>query len=159
METRPEVLDPAARAAAERDDSGDEQDAGATAVTLNESSCTISVVPTFAPSRIARPETRPTTPCAVNEAVMSAVAVLLCSSVVSPRPAANAAKRLPSAFDSKLAQVGAEGAQDAGLHHVQAPQQQRHATHQVEKDDGTHCIRLAKSPQRSPTPLSAGGLS
>ena len=74
--------------------------AGAAAATLNESSCTISVVPTFAPSRIARPETRPTTPCAVNEAVMSAVAVLLCSSVVSPSPAANAAKRLPSAFDS-----------------------------------------------------------
>ncbi len=74
---------------------------GATAETLNERSCTMSVVPTFAPSRIARPEARPTTPCAVNEAVMSAVAVLLCSSVVSPRPAANAAKRLPSAFDSK----------------------------------------------------------
>ena len=74
---------------------------GATAETLNERTWTISVVPTFAPSMIASAGTSPTSPAAANDAVMSAVAVLLCSSAVRPRPAANAAKRLPSAFDRK----------------------------------------------------------
>ena len=69
---------------------------------------------------------------------MSAVAVLLCSSVVSPRPAANAGEAVAERLRQHLAQVGAERAQDAGLHHVQAPQQQRDATHQVEKDYGSH---------------------
>ena len=75
--------------------------AGAAAVTLKERSWTISVVPTFAPSRMASAGTSPTRPCAVNEAVMSAVAVLLCNRVVRPSPAANAATRLPNAFDRR----------------------------------------------------------
>ena len=75
--------------------------AGAAAETLKESSCTMRVVPTLAPSRIAKADTSPMAPCAVNDAVIRAVAVLLCSSVVRPSPAAKAANRLPSAFDSR----------------------------------------------------------
>ena len=39
-------------------------------------------------------------------------------------------------------QVGAERAQDAAVDHVQAPQQQRHAAHQVEKYEASHDCRF-----------------
>ncbi len=42
------------------------------------------------------------------------------------------------AFRQQRAQVGTERAQDAAVDHVQAPQQQRHATHQVEKNHASH---------------------
>ena len=71
---------------------------GAIAEILNDSSCTISVVPTLAPSMMASAGTRLTTPSAASEAVISPVAVLDCSSAVRPRPAAKALKRLPSAL-------------------------------------------------------------
>jgi hypothetical protein len=35
-------------------------------------------------------------------------------------------------------QVGAEGAQNAAVDHMQAPQQQRDAAHQVEKNQASH---------------------
>src|SRR5207253_10046207 len=38
----------------------------------------------------------------------------------------------------QLPQIGTEGAQYPAVDHVQAPQQQRHATHQVEKNDTSH---------------------
>ena len=50
---------------------------GAAAAMLKERSWTISVVPTLAPSMIAKAEASPTIPSEVNDAVMSAVAVLL----------------------------------------------------------------------------------
>ena len=121
--------------------------AGAAAATLNERICTMRVVPTLAPSRIARPETRPTTPCAVNEAVISAVAVLVCSSVVRPSPAANAANRLPSAFDSRWRRSEPKARRMPLLDHMQAPQQQRDATHQVKQDNRSHGDRLTLSAQ------------
>ena len=71
---------------------------GAIEEILNDKSCTISVVPTLAPSMIASAGTRLTTPSAQSEAVISPVAVLDCSSAVSPSPAAKALKRLPSAL-------------------------------------------------------------
>ena len=73
---------------------------GATAAMLNDSTWTISVVPTLAPSMIASAGTSATRPSAANELAISAVAVLLCNSAVRPRPAANAVKRLRSAFDN-----------------------------------------------------------
>ena len=79
---------------------------GATAAMLNDSTWTISVVPTLAPSMIASAGTRPTSPSAANELVISAVAVLLCSSAVRPMPAAKAAKRLLSAFASSSRRSG-----------------------------------------------------
>ena len=39
-------------------------------------------------------------------------------------------------------QIGTERAQDAAVDHVQAPQQQRHAAHQVEKNDASHDLAL-----------------
>ena len=38
----------------------------------------------------------------------------------------------------QMPQVLAERAHDAAVHHVQAPQQQRHTTHQVEKNHRCH---------------------
>ena len=67
---------------------------GATALMLNDRTCTISVVPTLAPSMIASAGTSPTSPSAVKELVIRAVAVLLCSSAVRPIPAVKAVKRL-----------------------------------------------------------------
>ena len=79
---------------------------GASAEMSNDSSCTISVVPTLAPSMIASAGMRPTTPSAASEAVISPVAVLDCRSAVSPSPAAKADKRLPSALPRKRRRSG-----------------------------------------------------
>ena len=70
---------------------------GASEVRSNDSNCTISVVPTLAPSMAARAGTRPTTPPAAKPVIIRPVAVLLCSAAVMPRPAAKARKRVPSA--------------------------------------------------------------
>ena len=79
---------------------------GATAEMLNDSTCTISVVPTLAPSMIASAGTRLTRPSAVNELVIKAVAVELWSRAVRPMPAANAAKRFFSALASSARRSG-----------------------------------------------------
>ncbi|MNR20509.1 hypothetical protein D3C85_1373520 [compost metagenome] len=50
---------------------------GASAVRSKDSSWTISVVPTFAPSMAARAGTRPTTPPAAKPVIINPVAVLL----------------------------------------------------------------------------------
>ena len=116
---------------------------GAAAETLKDSTWTMSVVPTLAPSMIGERRHQLTTPPAANDAVISPVAVLLCRSAVTPTPAAKARKRLRERRAEEAPQVGAEGADDAAVDHVQAPQQQRHAAHEVEKDDATHkAIRL-----------------
>ncbi len=79
---------------------------GAAAAILNDRICTISVVPTLAPSMIASAGTRLTRPSEVNELVIKAVAVLLWSRAVRPRPAAKAVKRLFSAFASNRRRSG-----------------------------------------------------
>ena len=79
---------------------------GATAEMLNDRICTISVVPTLAPSMMASAGTRLTSPSEVNELVISAVAVLLWSRAVRPRPAPKAVKRLLSAFASNRRRSG-----------------------------------------------------
>lgn len=99
---------------------------GATAAILNERICTMSVVPTLAPSMIASASTRPTRPSEADELVIGRSAVLLWRSPVEP---SRALKRLFSAFASGEAQIGPERAQEAAVDHVQAPQEQCHATH------------------------------
>src|SRR5665213_1228780 len=79
---------------------------GATAEILNDSTWTISVVPTLAPSMIASAGTRLTRPSAAKELVIRAVAVLLCNSAVMPMPAAKAAKRFFSARVSSTRRSG-----------------------------------------------------
>ena len=79
---------------------------GATAAILNDRICTISVVPTLAPSMMASAGTRLTRPSDVNELVISAVAVLLWSRAVKPRPAAKAVKRLFRPFASNRRRSG-----------------------------------------------------
>ena len=79
---------------------------GATAETLNDRICTISVVPTLAPSMMASAGTRLTSPSEVNELVISAVAVLLWSRAVRPRPAPKAVKRLRRALASSRRRSG-----------------------------------------------------
>jgi hypothetical protein len=53
------------------------KNAGATPEMLNDSTWTISVVPTFAPSMIASAGTRVTRPSAASDVVINPVAVLL----------------------------------------------------------------------------------
>jgi hypothetical protein len=65
--------------------------------TSTDKTCTISVVPTFAPSMTARAGTRSTRPPAANAVVINPVAVLLWRRAVTPRPAKKALNRLPSA--------------------------------------------------------------
>ena len=79
---------------------------GAKAEISNDRNCTISVVPTLAPSMMASAGTRLTTPSAASEAVISPVAVLDCNSAVRPRPATNAVKRLRSALSRKRRKFG-----------------------------------------------------
>ena len=79
---------------------------GATAEMLNDRSCTIRVVPTLAPSMMASAGTRLTSPSDVNELVISAVAVLLWSRAVNPRPAPKAVNRLLSAFANNCRRLG-----------------------------------------------------
>ena len=74
---------------------------GASCVTLNDITCTISVVPTLAPSMTASAVASGMTPAAAKEATISPVAVLLCMIAVAPRPAAAAFSRLESARDRK----------------------------------------------------------
>ena len=79
---------------------------GATRDMSNDSSCTISVVPTLAPSMTASPGTKSTSPPAANPETIRPVAVLLCSKAVMPRPARKAFTRLPSARPSSRRKCG-----------------------------------------------------
>ena len=110
---------------------------------LNDRIWTISVVPRFAPSMIASAGTRPTSPSAVNELVIRPVAVLLWSSAVRPTPAVNAVNRFCSALARPRRQIRTESTENSAVDHMQAPQQQRHATHQVEKNQATHCSSVS----------------
>ena len=67
---------------------------GAIAATLKVSTCTISVVPTLAPSVTASAGTSVMKPPAMKLVHIKAVAVLLCRRAVMPRPARNAFQRL-----------------------------------------------------------------
>ncbi len=67
-----------------------------------ENTSTMSAVPTSAPSITARPGVVPTSPEPTKLATMRQVAVLLCSSVVTPRPASIALRRLATLRASTL---------------------------------------------------------
>ena len=108
---------------------------GASEVRSKDSSWTIRVVPTLAPSIAARAGTRPTTPPAAKPVIIRPVAVLLCSAAVMPRPAAKARRRVPSARPRAALQGRAEGALHAGLDHVHAPEQQGDVAGEVEQGD------------------------
>src|SRR5215471_8199849 len=99
---------------------------------------TMSAVPTLAQSRMASAGTRPTSPCAVKDVVINAVAVLLCSRVVRPSPAAKAATRLLSAFESRWRNSDPKGSQNAGLDHAEAPEQQCDAENHIQKNHAAH---------------------
>jgi len=60
---------------------------------LNDSTCTIRVVPTLAPSITPSAGARPITPEATNDVAISAVAVLLWSAAVTPSPTRKALRR------------------------------------------------------------------
>ena len=76
--------------------------AGATSATSSDNTCTMSVVPTLAPSMTARAGTRSTRPLAAKPVTIRPVAVLLCNRAVTPIPAKKALKRFRSALPRKL---------------------------------------------------------
>jgi hypothetical protein len=43
----------------------------------------------------------------------------------------------------KAPQIGSEGSDDAAVDHVQAPQQQRHAAHEIEEDHAAQLFLLS----------------
>ena len=100
----------------------------------NDRTTVTSAVPTSAPSITASAGAVPIKPWPANAATISAVAVLLWMSAVTPRPATNAEPRWRYAAPQDAAQVAAVEAQDAGAHDVRAPHQQRDARQQVEQE-------------------------
>ena len=104
---------------------------GAPAATLKDRSCTISVVPTLAPSMMASAGTSATVPSAASDAVMIPVAVAALQQSRQPEAGREGAETIAKRFPEDAPQIGTEGPQHASQHHVEAPQQQGHATHQV----------------------------
>ena len=119
---------------------------GATAEISNDRSCTISVVPTLAPSMMASAGTRPTMPSAASEAVIRPVAVLALQQRGQAEAGGERAEAVAQRLGEKAAQIGAERAQHAAEHHMQAPQQQRYAAHQIKQDDRSHRHKLLRAP-------------
>ncbi len=78
---------------------------GESQATLNESAWTISVEPTSAPSISARPIAVVISPFPAKDDAISAVAVLLCSSPVMPKPMIHELKRLPAERDTQRCSV------------------------------------------------------
>ncbi len=74
---------------------------GNTSVTSNDSTWTMSVVPTLAPSMTASAGTRSTAPASVSDVVINAVAREDCSAAVTPSPARKAWKRVRSPWPSR----------------------------------------------------------
>ena len=74
---------------------------GKTTVMSKASACTISAVPTLAPSMAASAGASATAPEAAKEETISAVAVLLCSAAVTPSPASTARTWPPRAMPSQ----------------------------------------------------------
>ena len=74
---------------------------GKTTVMSKARACTISAVPTLAPSMAARAGASATAPVAAKEETISAVAVLLCRAAVTPSPARTARPCPPSATPSQ----------------------------------------------------------
>ena len=64
-----------------------------------ENTCTIKLVPTSAPSMMASADAVAIRPRPANEVAITAVAVLLCTSPVTPSPARTAVKRLLTLCD------------------------------------------------------------
>ena len=56
------------------------------------------------------------------------------------KPGGESGEAIAQRLAEEAAQVGAERAQHAAQDHVQAPQQQRHAAHQIEQDDRSHRV-------------------
>ena len=79
---------------------------GAACATSKENTCTINVVPTFAPSITARPGARSTRLPAAKPVSIRPVAVLLCSTAVTPRPAPKALKRFDRAEPKAVRNFG-----------------------------------------------------
>ena len=99
-----------------------------------ENSTDISAVPTSAP-RITASAGRQGDQALADEGRKSirAVAVLDCTSAVTPMPDSAAVKPVAHAAREDVAQVGAEDAQDAGANEMGAPHQQRHGCQQVQQ--------------------------
>ena len=52
-------------------------------------------------------------------------------------------KPVLQSFGQTTTEIRTESAENSAVDHVQAPQQQRHATHQVEKNQATHCSSVS----------------
>ena len=107
--------------------SGDSQDRS------NENTTAIRLVPTSAPSITASASGRATRPWPTKEETIRAVAVLDCTSAVTPRPDRAAVAAVADAARQHVAQVGAEHPQDAGSNEMGSPDQQRDGRQKIQQ--------------------------
>src|SRR5438270_7979882 len=99
--------------------------------TSSDSTWTISVVPTLAPSITANAGTRSTSPPAANAVTISPVAVLLWRIDVTPKPAREGFEPSAERVAQHASELRAEGARDPGLDHVHAPNQESNCTAEI----------------------------
>ena len=111
---------------------------GATQVTSKESTWTMRVVPTLAPSMRASAGT------SAKSAARRERGRHQCrrGAALQDRGHEHAREEGAHAVTQRRAQetpeIGAEGAHDAAVDHVQAPQQERHPAHEVKEDHASH---------------------
>ena len=113
---------------------------GATAEMSKESTCTISVVPTLAPSMMASAGTRLTTPSAAKRSGHQPGRGAALHDRGQHKSGAERLEAIAQRPGKHAAQIGTERAQHAGEDHVQAPQQQRHAAHQIKQNNRSHRV-------------------
>ena len=104
---------------------------GASMETSKLKTCTIRVVPILAPSIIASAGTSPTSPSPRKVACHQRG----CRAALQQRGGTDAGEKrgkpVAQCDGEHATEIGAESPQDAGLHHVQAPQQERDAADKV----------------------------
>ena len=96
----------------------------------------VTAVPTLAPSSTICAMRGTTRSRSTKEAIISAVAVELCSATVATKPETKERHAASRAAGKTGPQLGAEGARHTILHLRQAEQQQCHRAEQIDHDDG-----------------------
>ena len=83
---------------------------------------------------------------------MRPVAVLLCRTRGQAEAGAECGEAIAQCLAEEAPQIGAERAQHAAHHHMEAPQQQSHAAHQVQKNHRPHRVRTPRYRSGTGTP-------
>ena len=125
---------------------------GATAAMLNDSTCTMSVVPTLAPSMIASAGTRATKPSAANEAVISAGRGAALKQRGQPEPGREGRETVAERRRQQMPQLASRTRAGCRCGPCAGPTAAARRRPSVEKNDRAHRDLLAtKTPTGNPT--------